>query len=350
MVLAFASLTVAACSSGGSSSTGTAGTTGAGGSRGGTTGTAGTTGGGNIAGTTANAGTGGTGVAGSVGTGAAGTMGAAGTGGSTGTAGTGAGGGSTGAAGTGGTAGAGTAGGGGHAGSTAAGGAGGQTSTRPMRVLLYTQGSSGVISGVPAQITIYKQKLTDWGYQVDDSADATMFTDANLAKYAAVGMINTCFYPFGNNNTGTNESKALQKFLQQGGGLFGTHCADVTFTSAATIPLYNQLLGGWAHNGQNSGDNGSLTCTKKADHPTSTMLPATFTRTGNVDVADVTQDATVLVECKYGNTTTPVSWVRTEMGVGRVFYTSFGKTDAELKDATVGDKHIIAGLGWVLGR
>ena len=172
-----------------------------------------------------------------------------------------------------------------------------------MRVLLYTQGSSGVISGVPAQITIFKQKLTDWGYQVDDSADATMFTDANLAKYAAVGMINTCFYPFGNNNAGTNESMALQKFLQQGGGLFGTHCADVTFTSAATMPLYNKLLGGWAHSGTNSGDNGSLTCTKKADHPTSTMLPATFMRTGNVDVAEVTQDATVLVECKYGSTT-----------------------------------------------
>ena len=105
-----------------------------------------------------------------------------------------------------------------------------------MRVLLYTQGSSGVISGVPAQITIYKQKLTDWGYQVDDSADATMFTDANLAKYAAVGMINNCFYPFGKNKDGANESKALQKFLQQGGGVFGTHCADVTFTSAATMP------------------------------------------------------------------------------------------------------------------
>ncbi len=124
-------------------------------------------------------------------------------------------------------------------------------------------------------------------------------------------MINTCFYPFGQNKDGSNESKALQKFLQQGGGVFGTHCADLTFTSAATMPLYNQLLGGWAHNGQNV--NGT-TCTTKATHPASMLLPPTFDYKGNVDVADVTKDATVLVECKYGNTTKPVSWVRTEMG------------------------------------
>ena len=46
-------------------------------------------------------------------------------------------------------------------------------------------------------------------------------------------MINTCFFPFGANNAGTAESQALQRFVQAGGGLFGTHCADVTFQSVA---------------------------------------------------------------------------------------------------------------------
>jgi hypothetical protein len=28
----------------------------------------------------------------------------------------------------------------------------------------------------------------------------------------------------------------------------------------------------------------------------------------------------------------------------------FGKVDKDLTDATIGDKHLVAGLGWVLGR
>ena len=206
------------------------------------------------------------------------------------------------------------------------------------------------ISSVPAQLTVFKQKLEGWQYQVDQSKDPAVFTDTNLARYAAVGMINTCFYPFGANAAGTAESQALQKFLQAGGGLFGTHCADVTFQSVNPPPLYNQLIGGRANSDNYTGDNA---CRKLGDHPTIAGLPATFTYNGNLDnAAFVATDSTVLVKCKFGggsSADTAVSWVRNE-GAGRVFFTSFGKVDKDLTDATIGDKHIIAGLGWVLGR
>jgi type 1 glutamine amidotransferase len=237
-------------------------------------------------------------------------------------------------------------------GGSGAGGAGGG-SERPKKVLLYTYMSMSDSMQAPA----FQQTLTGWGYTVDmvnDPMNGMVFTDANLAKYAAVVMMNTCFFPFGNNKndtaTGLPESQALKKFVQQGGGLFGNHCAEVTFKSATTMPLYNQVLGGWAHAG-NSGDNATMTCMKTADHPTSTMLPTdSWMYKGNVDFAEVTTDATVLVKCTYGgNTTTPVSWIRTE-GAGRVFNTSFAKVTADLKDPIIGDKHIFAGLGWVLGR
>jgi len=251
---------------------------------------------------------------------------------------------------------------GGSAGSTATGGAAGSGAAgmdggnnRPKRVLLYSY-STLSISGVAQQLSDLEQTLKGWGYEVDKVADpmsGMIFSDTNLAKYAAVGMINTCFYPFGSgkNDTaaGITESLALKKFLQEGGGLFGTHCAQVTFTSATAMPLYNQLLGGWAHSGKNSGDNADMTCTKSGTHPTADMLPAMFSYKGNVDDTEVTKDATVLVSCKYGSSTTAVSWVRTE-GTGRVFNTSFGKVESDLKDATIGANHIILGLGWVLGR
>lgn len=238
---------------------------------------------------------------------------------------------------------------GGSAGSTSGGGGAGGGTTRPARVLLYSFSTLDIPS-VPAQLTLFKQKLEGWQFQVDQSKDPAVFTDANLAKYAAVGMINTCFSPFGANKPGTTEAQALQKFLQAGGGLFGTHCADVTFQSANPPHLYNKLIGGRA---SSENFDGTSDCQKMGDHPTIAQLPETFRYTGNLDGTDfIGTDTTVLVKCTWGNTAmkeVAVSWVRNE-GSGRVFFTNFGKVDGDLSNATIGDKHILAGLGWVLGR
>jgi len=185
---------------------------------------------------------------------------------------------------------------------------------------------------------------------VDRSEDPAVFTDENLARYAAVGMINTCFYPFGQNESGVAESQALQRFLQEGGGLFGTHCADVTFQSANPPALYNELIGGRASSEYFEGNSD---CRKTGAHPTTSGLPDTFGYTGNLDNTDfLATDSVVLVRCKWGTANGPdvaVSWVRME-GAGRVFYTNFAKVDADLEHPTIGEPHIIAGLGWVLGR
>jgi type 1 glutamine amidotransferase len=218
-----------------------------------------------------------------------------------------------------------------------------------MRVLLYSFGTLDIPS-LPAQLATFRRKLESWQFQVDDSKDPTVFTDAGLARYAAVGMINTCFYPFGANNAGAAESQALQRFLQRGGGLFGTHCADVTFQSVNPPPLYNQLIGGRANSDNYTGNHA---CRTVADHPTVAALPATFTYSGNLDNAGfVAPDTVVLVRCKFGGGSgadTAVSWVRNE-GTGRVFFTNFAKVDTDLGNATIGEPHILKGLAWVLGR
>jgi len=344
----------AACSSGAPAggSGGASHTGGASASSGGAPGSGGSASGG-ATGSGGSASGGGTGSGGSASGGSVGSGGSA-TGGAAATGGRGAGGASE----TGGGAGRASSGGaGGGAGGSGTGGStpgvdGGATDgpARPMRVLLYSF-STLDIATVPAQLTYLKQKLEGWGYTVDQSKDPTVFTDTGLAKYAAVGMINTCFFPFGANNMGAAESQALQKFLKAGGGLFGTHCADVTFQSVNPPPLYNQLIGGRADSSNFDGDS---TCTKMGDHPTIAGLPATFTYKGNLDNAGfVATDSTVLVRCKWsggGQKDTAVSWVRTEGGAGRVFFTNFAKVDADLKDPSLGDKHIIPGLAWVLGR
>jgi type 1 glutamine amidotransferase len=351
VVLSLAFFGLPACSPGGSSvgrdAAGTGGGGGGAGASGGATGGSSGGSGGDASGGRAVGSGGAPGSGGEPGAGAGGSS----AGGASGTAGNGASGGGGRAGASGGT--GGRAGSGGGAGSTAVDAGVDASATdgpaRPARVLLYSFSTLDIPS-VPAQLAYLKQKLEGWQYTVDQSKDPAVFTDTNLARYAVVGMINTCFFPFGANNMGAAESRALQTFLQAGGGLFGTHCADVTFQSVNPPPLYNQLIGGRANS---ESFDGASECRKMGDHPTIAALPATFPYTGNLDnAAFVATDSTVLVRCKWSGGAqrdTPVSWVRTE-GSGRVFFTSFAKVDADLKDPTLGDKHIIPGLAWVIGR
>jgi type 1 glutamine amidotransferase len=243
--------------------------------------------------------------------------------------------------------GSGTAGAGGQSGAGGSGGA--QSLTRPMRVLLYSFSTLDIPS-VPSQLSLLRQHLESWQYDVDESENPADFSDENLARYAAVGMINTCFSPFGANNDGAEESEALQRFLQAGGGLFGTHCADVTFQSVNPPALYNRVLGGRASSQNFEGTN---QCRKMQEHPTTAALPDTFSYVGNLDGTDfIAEDSLVLVHCTWGDangTDVAVSWVRNE-GLGRVFFTNFAKVDTDLEDPVIGDAHVIAGLEWVLGR
>jgi hypothetical protein len=237
----------------------------------------------------------------------------------------------------------------GNGGTGGDGGSGGSGTSLPKRVLLY-HFSTLVIDSVPAQLTALKSQLQAWGYETEDSVNPDDLSTTNLARFGGVGMINTCFEPFGAGKMGDAQTTALKAFVENGGGLFGTHCASVTFQSADPPHPYNALIGG--RGGHGSFD-GKSACRTMGTHVTSQMLPATFDFTGNLDNADyVADDSQVLVKCKWSGgdmKDTAVSWVRTS-GKGRVFYTNFAKVDADLSDATLGQKHILVGLGWVLGR
>ncbi len=220
----------------------------------------------------------------------------------------------------------------------------------PKRVLLY-HFSTAAIDTVPEQLALLKTQLMTWGYEAEDSVKPDDVSTANLARFGGVAMINTCFEPFGAGQTGTTQTAALKAFVENGGGLFGTHCATVTFQTAEPPNPYNSVIGGRGGHGYFEGKSACRT-TEEA-HVTTAMLPATFDFTGNLDNADfLAADSKVLVKCKWSGgdmKDTAVSWYRTP-GKGRVFYTNFAKIAADLSDATLGEKHILLGLGWTLGR
>ncbi|HXK18920.1 MAG TPA: ThuA domain-containing protein, partial [Polyangiaceae bacterium] len=240
----------------------------------------------------------------------------------------------------GGAAGASLGGGGGSAGVAAVGGAAGaggdpNLPALPKRMLLY-HFSTAVIETVPAQLTFLKNQLMTWGYEVEDSVNPDDISTANLARFGGVGMINTCFEPFGMGKPGTAQAAALKAFVENGGGLFGNHCAAVTFQAAEPPHAYNDVIGGRGGHGY---FDGKSACRTTEQHVTTAMLPATFDFSGNLDNADyVAADTKVLVKCKWSGgdmKDTAVSWYRTP-GKGRVFYTNFAKIDADLNDATLG--------------
>jgi hypothetical protein len=238
-----------------------------------------------------------------------------------------------------------------NAGASGTAGAGGSsTSALPKRVLLY-HFSTLVIDTLPAQLTFLQSQLQAWGYEVEDSVKPDDLSTTNLARFGGVAMINTCFEPFGAGKTGETQTAALEAFVANGGGLFGIHCASVTFQAAEPPNHYNDVIGGRGGHGYFDGKSACRTTAEA--HVTSMMLPATFDFTGNLDNADyVAEDSKVLVKCKWSGgdmKDSAVSWYRTP-GKGRVFYTNFAKVDADLSDATLGAKHILLGLGWVLGR
>jgi type 1 glutamine amidotransferase len=282
-----------------------------------------------------------------VGTGAIGGAVTAGTGGGT------AGGGNT----SGGTAGGGSTGAGaggtpqtGGSSGEAAGGSAGSGTTAPdlpKNILLYTF-STLEIPSVPDQVQLLTSTLQGLGFAAEASADPAIFNDDDLARFGAVGMINTCFEPFGAGQPGTEETAALERFVESGGGLFGTHCAAVTYQSATPPAAYNGLIGGRGGGGFFEGQS---SCRTVADHPTTAALPSAFDYVGNLDNADfVAEDSTVLVKCQWSGDDprdVAVSWLRTE-GLGRVFYTNFAKTDQDLNDTVLWPAHILPGLKWAL--
>ncbi|MEP7051129.1 MAG: ThuA domain-containing protein [Pseudomonadota bacterium] len=241
--------------------------------------------------------------------------------------------------------------GGGSGGAAGSAGAGGSGGALPKRVLLYDFNSTPTISTTPQQITFLKNQLQTWGYESVESKQPSDISSANLATFGAVAMINTCFEPFGTGQTGAAQTAALKAFVEAGGGLFGTHCASVTFQSAQPPNPYNDLLGGRA--GKDNFDGKSACVTTSEAHVSTAMLPATFDFTGNIDNEDyVATDTKVLVKCTWSGglkKETAVSWYRTP-GKGRVFYTNFSKVDSDLSDPTLGAKHILPALSWVIGR
>ncbi len=104
------------------------------------------------------------------------------------------------------------------------------------KILVYTKNGKGFVhDNIPASIEALQKLGKEHGFQVDTSANSSVFTAENLKQYDALVFSNT------NNETIDTEEqkKAFQQYIQHGGGFVAIHSAS---GSEREWPWYWQVL------------------------------------------------------------------------------------------------------------
>ncbi len=220
------------------------------------------------------------------------------------------------------------------------------------------------------------QVTTLQGYQQDlEEMDLSFITPDYLSQFDALMLFTN-----GNLPMTVEQKQGLLKFVQEGGGLVGTHAATLTFYDFAP---FGEMLGAY-FKGAVAQDRIIVLDVEDTTHPATRMLgPAwpvvdEFYRFGtgvwspdqpdeNVDelfglpipVAFSRDRVNVLLSINTALTDLeglplqpggdyPQSWWR-DYGAGRVFYTSFGHSPDTWNYNQVFQQHLLGGIRWALG-
>ena len=219
----------------------------------------------------------------------------------------------------------------------------------PARVLIFTRTNGTVhVTGIAAAVTSFKAGLGPLGITVDTSMDPTVFSEANLAKYAGVIMVSTSGTPFG--DPGTAQIEALSAFVKKGGGLAGFHAASSTTYGATSA--FTMLLG--AETKDQGGGFRMSDCTPDTSNPAVAKLPTPW-RVANEEFYTfngLNPANQIVLRCNAatGSEKIPISWVRQE-GAGRVFFTGLGHYPQfwAMNEAFF-TNHALPGVLWTIGR
>ncbi|HYM31860.1 MAG TPA: ThuA domain-containing protein [Candidatus Cybelea sp.] len=214
-------------------------------------------------------------------------------------------------------------------------------------VLVFSKTAGYRHESIEAGIAAIRTLGVDSGFKVDASEDATRFTNASLAGYRVVVFLNT---------TGTildaEQRRALQTFIESGGGFVGVHAASDT---EYDWPWYGQLVGAYFKSHPDI-QRARIRVIDRI-HPSTRSLPRTWPRTDEwynfrqSPAASVRVLAT-LDEASYRGgdmgVDHPIAWCR-EFDGGRAWYTALGHTVASYGEPLF-RQHLLGGILWAAGR
>lgn len=212
--------------------------------------------------------------------------------------------------------------------------------TNPFRVLVFSKTTGFRHDSIPAGIAAIQKLGRQNNFVVDATENDALFTDANLARYAAVVFLSATGDPVGT----APEKAAFQRYIEHGGGFVGIHAAS---DGGFDWPWYGKLVG--AYFTQHPAPQNARVKVEDPNHPSTRGLPTQFTRfdewydfrsdpRGSVHVLTTVDDSSYTGSTMGADH--PVTWCHNFDG-GRSWYTALGHTIASFTEANF--LHVLLG-------
>lgn len=214
------------------------------------------------------------------------------------------------------------------------------------KVLLFSKTNGFRHESIATGIAAIRKIGAEHQFTVDAIEDSTVFTYGRLKQYAAIIFLNTT-----GDVLGGAEEKALQQYIQHGGGFAGIHAAS---DCEYRWPWYVKLIGG----NFESHPRPQPAKLKVLDrqHSATSALPEVWERADEwYNFKNLNPDVHVLLEIDETSYTGgkngphhPMAWWHAYDG-GRVFYTALGHTN-ESYDEPLFIQHLAGGIQYAMGR
>lgn len=213
------------------------------------------------------------------------------------------------------------------------------------RVLAFTRTAGFRHDSIPAGVAALTELGAANGFTVEQTEDPAQFTDANLARFAAVVFLSTT-----GDVLGTGQQAAFEQYIRGGGGYVGVHAASDT---EYTWPWYGRLVG--AYFASHPPIQTASMRVENRSHPSTGHLGSNWTRTDEwYNFSSNPRSAVNVLLSLYEGTYTggsmgdhPIAWYQQFDG-GRSWYTGGGH-DASAFSEPAFRSHLLGGVRYAAG-
>ncbi|HEV8582728.1 MAG TPA: ThuA domain-containing protein [Thermoanaerobaculia bacterium] len=221
--------------------------------------------------------------------------------------------------------------------------------SQSFRVLVFSKTTGFRHASIPDGIALIQALGRAYGFGVDASEDAGLFTTQGLSAYRAVIFLNTT-----GEILNDSQQTAFEAYIRGGGGWVGIHSAADT---EYNWPFYGDLLGGGAWFLSHPPIQTATLLVEDGTHPSTRHYPASFSFTDEwynfranprsaVDVL-LAIDETSYDPGAGAMGDHPIAWCHS-LDSGRAWYTNMGHRSETYADANY-SRHLLGGILWAAG-
>ncbi|MHC4429719.1 MAG: ThuA domain-containing protein [Planctomycetota bacterium] len=213
----------------------------------------------------------------------------------------------------------------------------------PYSVLVFSKTAGFRHTSIPDGVAAIVRLGAENGFEVHATEDAAVFTDAQLAPFAAVVFLSTT-----GDILDEPQQAAFEQYVRRGGGFVGVHAASDT---EYDWPWYGRLVGAYFHS--HPAIQEAVIDVTDHNHPSTRFLPQRWTRRDEwynyrTSPSDTVRVLATLDERTYEGGSMgddhPIAWCHEPDG-GRAWYTGGGHTSESFQEPLF-LQHLLGGILW----